>query len=304
MDFRTRVSRWEDWRVLMGAPSSWQRRNVSEFLTTRPALLYLGDSWFSTPLYANLARQSSDRIDGMAMLSGAPGATAAQLFAASKVRTLLGRLRSSPFDVLCLSAGGNDHLSERLAATFAEWMPGGAPAPARLDGEQAFALLMARGGFAALRADYTRLLDAVAGLLPARPHFRVVAHGYAPPVRIGAKGELNLDNIGLIAWLRDDIGPWLWRPMQHVLHDQDQARVFAQRLMAGFREEVLLPLMQPATFGAFFSAVDFTHVAGVDDPGFWYDEIHPTEAGFSLLADAFNTHLRGVLPAHKRAAVG
>lgn len=304
MDFRTRVMRWEDWRVLMGAPSSRQRRNVTDFLASRPALLYLGDSWFSTPLYANLARQSSDRIDGMAMLSGAPGATAAELFAASKVRTLLGRLRSSPFDLLCLSAGGNDHLSERLAATFLEWMPGGAPAPARLDGEQAFTLLMARGGFAAVRADYTRLLDAVATLLPTRPHLRVVGHGYVPPVRIGVKGELNLDNIGLIAWLIDDVGPWLWRPMQHVLRDQDQARIFARRLMAGFREQVLLPLMQPATFGGFFSAIDFSTLPGVGNPDFWYDEIHPTEAGFGLLAAAFNAELRRVLPAAKRDAVG
>lgn len=304
MDFRTRVSRWEDWRVLMGAPSSRQRRNVTAFLATRPALLYLGDSWFSTPLYANLARQSTDRIDGIAMLSGTPGATAAELFSASRVRTLLGRLRSSPFDLLCLSAGGNDHLSERLAATFAEWMPGGAPAPARLDGEQAFALLLARGGFASVRADYERLLGAVAGLLPARPHFRVVGHGYVPPVRIGSKGELNLDNIGLVAWLLDDVGPWLWRPMQHVLHDQDQARVFSRRLMAGFREQVLLPLIHPSTYGAFFSAVDFTVLPGVGDADFWYDEIHPTEDGFSLLAEAFNAQLRRMLPTAKRAAVG
>jgi hypothetical protein len=85
-----------------------------EFLQTRPALLYWSDSWFSTPLYLNLARQSLLRIDGMAMLMGKPGATASELFTAAHIRNITARVLGSPFDIVCISAGGNDQLSERL----------------------------------------------------------------------------------------------------------------------------------------------------------------------------------------------
>ena len=80
MDQMNWTTRWETWRTLMGAPSSLQRKRVEAFLQTRPSLLYWGDSWFSTPLYLNLARQSILGIDGMAMLIGKPGATASELF--------------------------------------------------------------------------------------------------------------------------------------------------------------------------------------------------------------------------------
>ena len=66
MDQLCWTTRWEVWRDLIGTPSSRQRKRVMVFLQTRPALLYWGDSWFSTPLYLNLARQSLLRIDGMA----------------------------------------------------------------------------------------------------------------------------------------------------------------------------------------------------------------------------------------------
>jgi len=52
----------------MGTPSSARRKQVNSFLEKRPCLLYWGDSWFSTPLYMNLAKQSMSRIDGMAVV--------------------------------------------------------------------------------------------------------------------------------------------------------------------------------------------------------------------------------------------
>ena len=56
---RDLVTRWEDWRKLIGPQNSRHRKLVLEQLKTQPALLYWGDSWFSTPLYPNLARQSA-----------------------------------------------------------------------------------------------------------------------------------------------------------------------------------------------------------------------------------------------------
>jgi len=173
MDQLCWTTRWEVWRDLMSAPSSRQRKRVMEFLQTRPALLYWGDSWFSTPLYLNLARQSLLRIDGMAMLMGKPGATASELFTAAHIRNVTARVLSSPFDVVCISAGGNDQLSERLANVFAAWM---APRqPAKIDAEEAFDVLTASRTFDVIRDRYVALLTALRTTQPSalprrRPH--------------------------------------------------------------------------------------------------------------------------------------
>lgn len=302
MDQMTWTTRWEVWRKVMGAPSSRQRRRVMEFLERRPAMLYWGDSWFSTPLYLNLARQSLLRIDGMAMLVGQPGATASELFSAGNVSTMAGRIQQWPFDVLCLSAGGNDQLSERLAKVFAAWMP-----PARkpkLDARQAFDLLLATPSFELIRARYAAVLDAMRVVHRQRPAFRVVGHTYAPLQRIGAKADLTVANIGLIAWLKDDVGPWVWKPMQHVLPDVAEGKRFADLLLVeGFRDRVLEPLAQSRTYGDIFSYAELGSVPAATDPAFWNDEIHPTEAGFAELAVALNAQVRRVLPPAKQAAV-
>lgn len=302
MDHMNWTTRWETWRRLMGTPSSRQRRQINVFLKTRPCLSYWGDSWFSTPLYLNLARQSILGIAGMAMLVGKPGASAAELFTAANIRAMAGRLASSPFDMLCISAGGNDQLSQQLRSAFAAWMP-----PRRrtqLDADAAFEHLRAQGGFERLRGRYAALLDGLAAVRRARPGFRVLAHGYAPIVRIGAKADLTVTNAGLIAWLAGDLGPWLWSVMRHVLADEGAARRFAERMLVeGMRDAVLAPLAADPAYRGFFHHVDFSDLTAVRQQAFWYDEIHPTEAGFGALALRFNAALRELLPAAKRGAV-
>ena len=295
------TTRWESWRELMGRPGTPQRRRVEDFLQAHPALLFWGDSWFSTPLYLNLARQSLLRITGMAMVVGKPGAIASALFAPGEVDRMVDRLLGSQFDVLCLSAGGNDQLSERLARSFAAWQP--PRQRPKIGGQAAFDLLMQAGGFAPVLASYARVLEAVRRkVLPRRPTFRVVGHTYAPLQRIGVAADLTVANIGLIAWLKDDIGPWLWAPMQHVLPDEAEAKVFADRLLFdGFRDTVLEPLSD--TFAGLFSYADFEPFLPARDPAFWHDEIHPTEDGFAQLAAPFNNAVRSALPPVKWGAV-
>lgn len=82
------VTRWEGWRELRGG-SPRHRHAVDAWLQTHPAVLYWGDSWFSTPLYPNLARQSAARIDGLCMIVGKPGATAAQLLSARNLSSMM-----------------------------------------------------------------------------------------------------------------------------------------------------------------------------------------------------------------------
>lgn len=303
MDHLSWTTRWEAWRALMGRPKTPQRRRVEAFLETRPALLYWGDSWFSTPLYLNLARQSLLRIDGLAMVVGKPGATASELCSDDRIDDMIGRMLGSPFDVLCLSAGGNDQLSERLARSFRAWQPPNTRP--KIDAATAFSLLDQVDGFGPVRARYETLLTAIRRkVLRKRPGFRVVGHTYAPLQRIGAEADLTVQNIGLIAWLKGEIGPWLWAPMQHVLPDLIEGKRFADLLLfAGFRDQVLLPLSRPGAFGDFFSYVDFAQFAPAQQPAFWYDEIHPTEAGFAALAKPFNAVVKRAVPAAKQGAV-
>ena len=302
MTSMTWTTRWETWRALMGPHGSRQRRQVEALLETMPCLLYWGDSWFSTPLYLNLARQSLLRISGMAMLIGKPGATAAELFTASAARNYAARLKSSPFDAVCLSAGGNDQLSERLAKIFAPWMPPGMqPKIGALD---AFDILLDSGSLEGVRNRYAIVLDAFGAVQGIRPHFRVLGHTYAPIRRIGVAADLTVSNIGLIAWLKGDVGPWLWRVMQHVLEDKSQAVAFARLLMLdGFRDRVLAPLASPGQYGGLFSYTDFTDVPEASADAFWNDEIHPTEAGFAVLAQVMNRDLRPLMPVAKQWAI-
>ena len=284
---------WSQLRAASGTPRSRQRREWQAYLERRPLIAYWGDSWFSTPLYRNLCWNSFARIDGMSIRLGGPGLTAAQMLTPAACRNNAERFAARGFDLLCLSIGGNDCLGERLAQVFA--------GRGRMSAEAAFDAMVAHGVFDRLRERYDTLLAAMAGI---GGGFRVVGHGYAPLSRhaIGKQGALTVENLGLAALVMGTVGPWLWPVMQPVLGSKADAERFAWRLLVdGFRDRVLAPTR--AAWPALFSYADFSAVGSIDDRAFWYDEIHPTEAGFALLATGFNAVLRQALPAAKRAAV-
>ncbi len=137
----------------------------------------------------------------------------------------------------------------------------------------------------------------------ARGSFRVIGHGYVPIQRIGLQADLTLANIGLVAWLKGELGPWLWKPMRHVLAGgEDAGKAFADMLLIdGFEHRVLGRLL--ARHPDLFAVADFSAVSGAVQDYFWNDEIHPSERGFAELAMAFNHALRRQLPANKQAAV-
>lgn len=283
---------WDAVREATGTPSSRKRRVWREVLRTRPAIAYWGDSWFSTPLYKNLCWHSFARIDGISLRLGGPGLTAAKMLTPAACREQAQRLKSREFDLVCLSIGGNDGLSRRLAAIL--------DGSGRLDAQQAFEMVIDAQLFDGIRAHYDVALSALSGVGGA---FRVVGHGYAPPVRIGEPGRTSIKNLGLLAPLVGNVGPWLWPAVKSTLGSKAEARRFAQLLLVqGFRDRVLAPSAR--AFPRLFSFADFSGIAGVGDDAFWYDEIHPTEAGFATLAARYNDVIRAALPAAKRAAVG
>lgn len=297
---QTWVTMWEQWRDLMGTPSSAVRKELNKKLQTRPCMLYWGDSWFSTPLYLNLARNSMRSIDGIGILIGKPGAQAERLFTPSEVKDKVGRLERWPFDIVCLSAGGNDALSDRLAEVFkARIKPG---KPGTMTANQAYQQFLAANIFTSIVGSYSRLLDEIGSLIgkPDKSHIRVISHSYCKIVRLGAPADLTIDNIGLIAWLKGETGPWLWNVMQHVVTDRTEGQKFADKMIDGFKADVMGVL--ESKYG-FFKASDFHDLPEPKSPSFWNDEIHPTEAGFATLAKRFNADLKVLLPTGKQAAV-
>lgn len=295
------VTSWEQWRRTVGPEGSRQRRNVLAFLETHPAILYWGDSWFSTPLYLNLARQSARRINGLSMIIGKPGAQASQLFASGEVARIGSRVANNPFDLVCLSAGGNDCLSDRLAGVFHRWVdsPG---QQTKIGAAEAYAVFRDSKALDRVTAAYVRVLDRLQAIQRSRPHLRVLGHPYVAIDDVGVPAKLTTSNIGLIAWVKDDVGPWLWTPMKHVVRTREDAKEFARLMLEdGFRDSVLVPLAR--RYAGLFSVADFS---GIDTrtAGFWNDEIHPGEQGFGTLAGPLNAAIRDALPARKRHAVG
>ncbi|SEL08735.1 hypothetical protein SAMN05428989_1400 [Pseudoxanthomonas sp. GM95] len=292
MQLQRTYDNWDAVKDASGTPSSRKRQVWREVLQTRPAIMYWGDSWFSTPLYKNLYWNSFARITGISLRQGGPGLTAAKLLTPTACRDQAERLKSREFDLVCLSIGGNDALADRLQAIFA--------GAGRMDATQAFERLVDAGTFDTLRKRYANALNTLGTV---GGNFRVVGHGYAPLQKIGEAGATSIKNLGLLSPLIGNVGPWLWPPMKDVLGSKDEAKRFADLLLVrGFRDQVLIPSRD--AFSGLFSFADFSAVTEATDPTFWYDEIHPTEAGFGVLSAHFNTAIRAALPAAKRAAVG
>ena len=284
-------SNWDAVKDATGTPASRKRKVWREVLKTRPAIAYWGESWFSTPLYKNLYWNSFSRIDGISLRLGGPGLTAAKMLTPANCREQAERLKSREFDLVCLSIGGNDALGARLSSLFED-------AP-RMDADDAFQRLLDARVFEILRERYRLVLSELAKVGGA---FRVVGHGYARLQKIGDPGKTSIKNLGLVSPLIGNVGPWLWPAMKGPLGSKAEARRFADRLLVdGFRDRVLAP--SKADFPTLFSHADFSATTEAEDPAFWYDEIHPTEAGFGVLATHYNAMIRAALPAAKRAAV-
>lgn len=281
---------WDQVRRATGTPGSRERRAWREYLATRPAIAYWGDSWFSTPLYKNLYWNSFARIDGVSLRLGGPGQSAARMLTPAACRNYAQRLKSREFDLLCLSIGGNDGIAGARKALAGA---------GRLDAEQAFERVLDARVFDAIRRRYATLLEALSRI---GPHFRVVGHGYAPLQRIGEAGAVSIKNLGLAAPLIGNVGPWLWPAVKSALRSKAEARRFADLLLVrGFRDRVLAP--SKTDFAGLFSYADFSRVADAAQLSFWYDEIHPTEAGFGVMAVGYNAMIRAALPPAKRATV-
>lgn len=284
-----------------------QFRAIHRELKRRPALLAAtpvvfceGDSWFSTPLAMNLLDwlvfpSPEDERRGVPVFGAGglflrkehSGDLATSIFTAAKVRRLADWYDGFAFDIALLSAGGNDFVGAFLKRTFA--------GTSRMTPEQAFDLVVASGCYARVLAAYRRV---VAAFVAARSHTPILAHTYDYPVALGRTGALGVAGIGAIALLKHDIGPWIAPHVARALPAIADQRAFARSLIDGFEQRVLRVVRDdPASRGLF----DYVDLRGtLDSEVQWFDEMHPTSAGFHLLAAKLRGAVIARLPPGKR----
>lgn len=292
---------WESWHENTGRGNRRLQQWVEAFRENHPAVLYWGDSWFRSPVPGHLAHQSFAAIAGLGMAIGSVGATAAKLFSERQLRAICKRIASNRFDAVLVSAGGNDSLASPLKSIFAAWHGKNSRPPIGVD--EAFAMYQGSGVLEGVAAHYRRLLDALGEVRNRHPALQVIGHTYARICRLGQPARLTLSNLGLAALVKGEAGPWFWNAMAPVLEDEQAGLAFAERLQDTFRGEVLAPLVGNGPYRDFFSFVDFLDVEQGRPEAFWSDEIHPTRAGFKVLAGRLNAHLRSRIGEEKRHAV-
>jgi hypothetical protein len=266
-----------------------------EAFASTPVIFCEGDSWFSTPLTMNLldwlvwpAPEDEKRgvplfgAGGLFFRAEDTGDTALDMFSPRGVRDLVDWYEGFEFDLVLLSAGGNDFVDRFLQQLFR----GAAPMPV----DAAFDRVLASGRYDAVRDAYRSLVERFRAIRPATP---ILAHTYDYPQRMGRQADLTLGNIGAAALLTQGVGPWIGNRIAHVLPRIEQQREFARLLIDGFVDRVLVPLRDAPDTGRVFDFVDLrgTLLRAAQ----WFDEMHPTGAGFALLADRFRRQMRAKL---------
>ena len=192
------------------------------------------------------------------------------------------------FDAVLLSAGGNDFVDTWLKETLS--------GHAHLTAAEAFEIVVASGRYEQVRQAYEFFVGA---FHERRPDVSILAHTYDYPRCIGTAAALGLANLGVAAVLKKSQGPWIGPCLDRVVDGGcDAWRDFARLMINGFVDQVLEPVKQNPRFGGCFDYVDLRGQLTDDDD--WFDEMHPTEAGFHQLAGVFRTQLIKRLPPNKR----
>jgi len=263
--------------------------NKAGLLKTTPVILSEGDSWFSTPLYYNLVDWLEARArNATFMRLESPGALATQMFDGGNLRKLRDRIKTFEFDVLLISAGGNDFVDDFLRDTFRH--------AKAMTPEAALQRVIDNGRYDEVLRAYRRLLEVA---LKARPDLKIITHTYDYPQLMGKKGELTVEQVGLVALFKRSVGDWIAKHVKRVLPTESEQRAFARLLIDAYSDRVLRQLQQDY---ASLTVIDFRGKLTQDSD--WNDEMHPTEAAFQKLADDLRQAVRAALPEEKRGAMG
>ena len=165
-------------------------RKPAAFAST-PIVFCEGDSWFSTPLAMNLLDwlvfpAPEDEKKGVPLFGAGglffrtedSGDLALDMFTARGIRDLSTWYRGFAFDLVLVSAGGNDFVDDFLQSTFR----GAAP----MSPEAAHQRVVATGRYTEVLARYHAFVTAFQAI---RPHTLILAHTYDYPRELVPEGE-------------------------------------------------------------------------------------------------------------------
>lgn len=284
----------------------YQQIKRAGLLARTPVVFCEGDSWFSTPLAMNLldwivSPAPEDEERGVPLLGHGglffraersgdcaarnPDAPKRSMFVRDNIDDLMGWYANFEFDLILLSAGGNDFVDGFLRRALGN--------RTGMSAQAAFQRVLDSGQYETVRKAYALFLQAA---IAARPGVPVLAHSYDYPLLVGRPGALTPGNIGVAALLKKSVGPWIGPNILGIVEAERVA--FVRLLIDGFEQNVLRALKNDVRFAANFDYVDLRGT--LSQPGQWFDEMHPTEAGFHALATKFRGAMLAKLPAGKR----
>lgn len=220
-----------------------------------PVIVSEGDSWFQYPI---LLKDTIDWLmEDYAILSlDAAGDTMANMAKQAEYRKAVA---ASNADILLLSAGGNDLLADgNIVRHFAPWMPGKKPDEILLPSFDALVRTVV-GAYQAIFQEFEA----------SRPALKIFVHGYDNP-------------------LPRDNGIWIGGPMiRHGIIDADARAAIVREMMTRFNNA----LQQLASH---FPAVHYIDARGTVNADQWYDELHPVDAGYRVVASRFGAAIKAL----------
>jgi len=266
-------------------------------LDKTPIILSEGDSWFSTPLATNLLDQlvqptAEEEAEGQVWIGDGglffraekSGDTAVNMFSKDKVDKLAKWFKAFDFDLVLLSAGGNDFVAEFLEDLFENQV--------EMSVDEAVDLMINTGRYDEVLQAYRTFIKK---FILVKPNIPIIAHTYDYPVRLGEPGKLTLNNIGLIVLFKKEVGDWIGDNIHSSIPEIEDKIEFAKILIDNFESRVLQPLS--VEFNNNFSYVD---LRGTLTEDLWFDEMHPTSEGFHKLAQKFKQPILDKLPDSKK----
>lgn len=248
-----------------------------------------GDSWFSYPLTgANLMDQLVFKFEGCInyLRLESSGHEAQQIFkstSSGQLKDLIKHIAFFKVPIVLLSAGGNDVVGKSKIDLYEM---------ANHDRDVA-TLINSAGLQAELLAVKDSFERAILGLIAANPDIRIITHSYDYPIVSGNAAPITINSLGLIAPVVNvfkQVGPWIFPILKEKgLTNQDAQQMFAEQLINQFHDFILLPLKNQYT-----DNFDFVDLRGsLNQINYnWNDEIHPSAAGFEILANKFWQKLR------------
>lgn len=219
----------------------------------RPVIVSEGDSWFQYPI------RLKDTIDqlvaehGYQLLSlGAAGDLISNMAAAREYEK---RIEEEKADFFLLSGGGNDMLGGGRLATF---IKGSGTTPEEWLDREAW-----EGFLSQIASLYRGLFRSLVGRFPSTT---ILCHGYDYALPRGQR--------------------WLGKPLsERGVPESDHAAI-VRILIDGFNDK----LVAIATEFETVHHVDCRDVVG-ETKSSWYDELHPTNAGFGRVAEKFHERI-------------